>query len=126
MGTLRHTSFAFSLLLSLTNVSLANETVVGEWLRDTGSARVRIASCGDKLCGVIVWVRDKDSPTKVGTRVFYDMERERPNNWSGLAFNPEDQQTYSGALVLDGDKMSATGCVVGKLFCKSVYWTRVR
>jgi uncharacterized protein (DUF2147 family) len=124
--TLRQVAPAILVLLASPSFARADASITGEWLRDSGTARVRIGPCGDKLCGVITWVRDKTSPTKVGMKVFYDMKLERPNDWAGYAFNPEDEQTYSGALVLNGDKMSTTGCVIGKLFCKSVYWTRVK
>ena len=63
-------------------------TPLGLWQRDSGSSRVRIAPCGDRLCGTIVWVRDNESATRVGMRVLYDMQPERPGNWTGKAFNP--------------------------------------
>ena len=104
----------------------ADAAAFGVCQRDTGTARIQIAPCGDKVCGVIVWVRDKDSPTKVGMKVFYDAEQSRPNVWSGKAFNPEDGQTYAGEMAVVDGKLTATGCVLGKLICKSVYWTRYR
>ncbi len=121
------TSAVCALNLSLSpQTALAEPSPIGIWLRESGTARVQIAPCGDKLCGNIVWVRDKDSPTKLGMRVFYDMEAERPNVWSGKAFNPEDKQTYSGTLAIVGDKMTTTGCVIGRLVCVNIYWSRVK
>ena len=59
-------------------------------------------------------------------RVLYDLEFERPGNWSGKAFNPEDKQTYTGVLTLTGPKtMTISGCLVGKLLCRTMYWNRV-
>ena len=109
-----------------TAVALAEQPATGVWQRDTGTARVKIAPCDEKYCGTIVWVRDADSPTKVGMRVFWDMEPERDNVWSGKAFNPENRQTYEGTLTVTGDKMVTTGCILGKLICSSAYWRRVR
>ena len=104
----------------------ADNIAFGVWLRDTGSSRLQVAPCGDKVCGVIVWVRDRNSPTKVGMKVFYDAEPTRPNVWSGKAFNPEDGLTYAGEMAVVDDKLTATGCVLGKLICKTVYWNRHR
>ena len=101
-------------------------SIVGLWQRDSGSSRVRIAPCADALCGTIMWVRDAESPTKVGMRVFYALEPERANNWTCKAFNPEDKENYSGTVTLQGDRMTTTGCVIGRLFCKSVHWERVK
>lgn len=106
--------------------ALADNPVFGVWQRDTGTSRLHIAPCGDKVCGVIVWVRDKDSPTRVGMKVFYDAEQTRPNVWSGKAFNPEDKQTYAGEMAVIDNRLTATGCVLGKLICKTVYWTRTK
>ena len=87
---------------------------------------MQIASCGDKLCGTIVWVRDKESPTKVGMRVFFDMAPERANVWSGKGFNPENQQIYARTLAVVGDRMTTTGCILGRLICQSFYRDRVK
>ena len=104
--------------------ALAQSKPEGQWLRDTGTARVQIAPCGDRLCGTIVWVRDKDSPSKVGMRVFYDVEPERASVWKGRAFNPENKQDYEGTLTVIGDTLTTTGCILGRLVCTSMYWKR--
>lgn len=112
-----------SLLILMTNANAQDAR--GVWERDTGTARVQIGACGDKLCGTVVWVRDKNSATKVGMRVFYDMEPERAGNWTGKAFNPEDKQTYQGVLTLTSPTtMKTSGCMIGKLLCRSMYWRR--
>ncbi len=126
MNLIKAVAAAVPSLLAFCAVADAANPLTGLWQRDSGTARVQIAPCGDKLCGVIVWVRDKDSPTKVGMRVFYDIVPESQTSWIGQAFNPEDQQTYAGAVTIAGSKMTTTGCVVGKFFCKSVYWERVK
>ncbi len=104
----------------------ADDAILGEWLRDTGASRVRFAPCGGAVCGVIVWLRDKDSPAKVGQRIFFDMKASGANAWAGSAFNPEDGKTYSGKMTLSGNSLSTSGCVLGGLICKSVDWTRAK
>ncbi len=98
----------------------------GDWLRDNGVSKVRIASCGDALCGSITWLKDPSGPAKVGQRVFYDMKPNGDNVWTGSAFNPEDGKTYSGKMMLSGDHLTTAGCVFGGLICKSVSWSRIR
>ena len=56
---------------------------------------------------------------------FYDMEPERAGNWTSKAFNPEDKQTYQGVLTLTSPTtMTTSGCMIGKLLCRSMYWRR--
>jgi uncharacterized protein (DUF2147 family) len=97
----------------------------GTWLRDNGNARVRIAKCGDAFCGTLVWVKDPDSPSKVGQRIFYDMKESGANQYSGKAFNPEDGKTYTGRLSIAGASMTTSGCALGGLVCRSVTWKKV-
>ena len=97
----------------------------GTWLRENGNARVRIAKCGDAFCGTLVWVKDPDSPSKVGQRVFYEMKESGANAYAGKAFNPEDGKTYSGKMSLSGSSMTTSGCVLGGMICRSVNWKKV-
>jgi uncharacterized protein (DUF2147 family) len=97
----------------------------GTWLRENGNARVRIAKCGDAFCGTLVWVKDPDSPSKVGQRVFYDMKASGANAYAGRAFNPEDGKTYSGKMTVSGSSMTTSGCVLGGMICRSVNWRKV-
>ena len=30
----------------------------GIWLRDSGASKVRIAPCGEALCGAIIWLKE--------------------------------------------------------------------
>jgi uncharacterized protein (DUF2147 family) len=103
--------------------ALADPT--GTWLRENGESRVRIAKCGDAFCGTLAWVKNPESPAKVGARVFYDMKEAGANTWGGKAFNPEDGRTYAGKLVVKGSTMTTTGCALGGMICRSVNWTKV-
>ena len=100
------------------------QDATGTWLRDSGASRVRIAPCGDALCGHITWLKDKDGPAKVGQRVFYGMKPNGAGSWKGSAFNPEDGKTYSGKMTVSGNSLTTSGCVLGGLICKTVNWSR--
>lgn len=97
----------------------------GVWLRDSGETKVRIAKCGDAMCGTVAWVKEgAKTASKVGMKVFFDMKPSGGGKWSGSAFNPEDGKTYSGTMTLKGNTLSAGGCVLGGLICKSVSYSR--
>ena len=112
-------------LLALSASAALSADASGVWLRDSGASRVKFAPCGAALCGTIVWLKDADSPAKVGQKVFFDMKPNGDNAWSGSAFNPEDGKNYSGKMTLSGDTLTTAGCVLGGLVCKSVKWSRV-
>ena len=113
-----------AILAAVGSSALAGD-VRGEWARDDGKAKVRLANCGgDAICGSISWLRDKDDPGKVGQQVFFDMKPSGDNAWAGRAFNPEDGKTYSGKMTMSGDHLVTAGCVLGGLICKSLNWTR--
>ncbi len=107
----------------------------GVWTRDTGTSKVRIAPCGDALCGTVIWEsvpkNDVNNPDEskrsrpvVGTRVFFNMKPNGDNKWSGSAYNPEDGKTYSGGMTLSGDTLVTKGCVLGGLICRSASWSK--
>ncbi len=120
-------ALASAAILAAVGSSALAADVKGEWARDDGKAKVRLASCGgDAICGSISWLRDKDDPGKVGQQVFFDMKPSGDNAWAGRAFNPEDGKTYSGKMTLSGDHLVTAGCVLGGLICRSLNWTRAR
>lgn len=98
----------------------------GVWNRDDGLGGVRIARCGDALCGHVVWLRDPSGPAYIGQKVLFGMRATAANTWTGSAHNPEDGGTYAGTMVLAGDRMTTRGCALGGLVCKSVGLTRAR
>lgn len=99
----------------------------GVWLREeTRASHVQIAPCGDALCGTIVWLRDRNGPARIGERVLYDMRPSGEGRWSGQAYDPENGKTYSGTMTLSGPRLITSGCVLGGLICKSLFWSRVR
>lgn len=120
---LRTLALASGVMIAAASGALAQDAS-GTWLRDSGASRVRIAPCGDALCGTIVWLKDSSGPAKVGQRVFYDMKPNGAGSWAGKAFNPEDGKTYSGKMSLSGGTLTTAGCAMGGMICKSSTWTR--
>lgn len=102
----------------------AADDLSGVWLRENGESKVRFSKCGEHWCGHVSWLKEANSASKIGQRVFFDMKADGTNNWVGKAFNPEDGKTYSGKVQLNGNRMMTSGCAIAGLVCRTVSWTR--
>lgn len=118
--------FAAAVLMLAGGRSAVAADAKGVWLRDNGDSRIRIAPCGNALCGSIAWLKEAGGPAKIGQRIFYEMKPSGASQWSGSAFNPEDGRTYSGTMSVSGNILTTSGCVLGGLICRSVTWSRFR
>ncbi len=125
--------------LALTTARAAEPT--GTWLTQKRDAQIRIAHCGEALCGTIVWIKDQidpktgrppvdsDNPNPrlrhrpiLGMRIFAMTKHEV--GWIGPIYNSDDGQTYAGKLTLRGPgNLEVQGCA-GAL-CGSETWHRV-
>jgi uncharacterized protein (DUF2147 family) len=110
--------------LASAGAAAASQEAEGVWMREDGASKIRIAPCGDALCGDVIRLRNPRSKAHVGDKVFFDMVRADQNSWKGHAFNPDDGKTYSGRMVVSGKKLRTSGCVFGGLICKTMYWVR--
>jgi uncharacterized protein (DUF2147 family) len=110
----------------------------GEWLVADGTARVRIAPCGNALWGSIVWTktppgRDQNNPdpakrsrSVIGMPILLNMKKAEPNRWDGEVYNAKDGRTYTSHISLvRADVLRIDGCILGGLFCGGENWTRV-
>lgn len=111
----------------------------GDWVRPSGSSKIRISKCGDALCGKLIWLKTPRKDTQnpdaskrnrplVGTRIVLGMKPTgKTAQWKGKLYNAEDGKTYTGFIELtSGNKMKLEGCVMGGLICKGETWTRIR
>jgi len=125
----------------------ADATPVGTWLTERGGADVKIANCGGKLCGSIVWLKeplnargqpkiDSKNPDEslrsrkiLGVPLLTDFVRssDGSNVWQdGLIYNPDDGKTYKCTLTLvDDHTLRVRGYVGISLLGKTQTWTRV-
>ena len=105
-------------------------TPVGDWWTPGFNARVRIAPCGDVLCGHIVWLWDEtpkdivDKSPLVGRKIVEGMRPDSAVRWSGgRLYNPEDGRDYKGSLTMTAaSSLVVDGCVL--FICKSQVWRR--
>jgi uncharacterized protein (DUF2147 family) len=130
-----------SLALALATPALAGPSILGLWLNDDHKGLVLIAPCGNKLCGTIAKVLDKDPKApKTDINNANPGLRKRPflglpvltgfdgsgGSWkNGRAYDPESGKSYKSYLELQPDgSLKVTGCVL--FICESKRWTRVR
>jgi uncharacterized protein (DUF2147 family) len=116
----------------------------GTWLTADGEARVQISNCGSAYCGRIVWLKEPNDPQTgkpkldkfnkdaskqsrpvVCLQIISGMQASGANLWKGSLYDPEDGNTFTGSLAMQGDdRMKLEGCVLA-LFCRSEVWKRV-
>lgn len=113
----------------------------GMWLSQDGDVKMKVARCGNDICGTIAWLKepnDKNGKPKVdsnnadagkrsrpimGSAVILPMKADGTDKWSGQVYNAEDGKTYSGNFALSGaTKADLKGCVA--IICKTKTWTR--
>ena len=115
---------------------------IGLWQTPTNGGQVRIARCGQALCGTLVTsnniranpglLDEKNADRALRTRTIRNVQlltgfTGGPSEWrGGSVYNPEDGRTYRGTIRLtDANTLNLRGCVVAPL-CRNQTWTRVR
>jgi uncharacterized protein (DUF2147 family) len=146
-STMRVTTILAAAAIAVAGISAAsaadNGKPEGTWISADGGAKVRLASCGNGLCGKIVWLReridqatgkpktDKHNPEEtnrsrpmLGLQVISGMKPDGENRYAGQIYNADDGKTYRSKLTLVAwNKAKVEGCVL--VFCKGETWTRV-
>jgi uncharacterized protein (DUF2147 family) len=92
---------------------------------------VQIAPCGERFCGVLIKSFGSDgnemqSPN-VGKNIVWDMVAQGDGHYgSGKVWSPDRDKTYNSKMLLKGDVLDVSGCVLGGLICRASTWTRVQ
>jgi uncharacterized protein (DUF2147 family) len=98
---------------------------LGDWARGDGKTHIRVERCGGEVCALNTWVRSGVSGEKIGDRLTLKITSADAAGWSGSAFDPQRNQTYTMTVHVAYNRMTTDGCVVGGLMCKSMSWTRL-
>ena len=143
-GTVGLVAAITALALSLVTMSpaIAGDPK-GDWLTKDRDAKVRVADCGDGLCGTVVWLKDPIDPATgkpvadkhnvdqalrtrplMGVQIVLDMKPSgTADTWAGHIYNSDDGKTYRGSIALTGPTtLKVEGCVLA--FCKAEIWIR--
>lgn len=125
-------SFVFALTLAAAGAAPASDPVVGLWTNPKGSLTVRTRRCGAQLCATVVSASEKAKlkaarggvTQLIGTEIFSNYRREG-NDWAGTLFVPDRGKKVSSTLaVAGGQSVTISGCLIGRMLCKSQVWTR--
>ncbi|MCO6185267.1 DUF2147 domain-containing protein [Rhizobium sp. L1K21] len=120
----RYAAFSAAVLAGVSSTYAQANTMDGVWARGDGKARVRIEDCGSNTCAVNVWIKPGTKGEKVGDRLIMDLEQTGTGKFEGEARDPQRGLTYDISVDVNGDSMTTRGCVLAKIVCKSVGWTK--
>jgi uncharacterized protein (DUF2147 family) len=113
-----------ALALSASSAHAADE-LMGAWQRGDGVARVKVSPCGKVICMTNIYIRPNVTEEKVGERLEFDVKSSGAD-LAGTVLDPKTGKSYSAIIVVNGDRMSTRGCILGGVICKSTEWTRIR
>lgn len=107
------------------------DPVEGTWktqVDDGAYAHVSMASCGDKICGVISKTFDASGETNSankGKKLVWDMVSKGKGSYkSGKIWQPSTDKVYNSKMALSGNTLKVSGCV-GPI-CKKQTWSRIK
>jgi uncharacterized protein (DUF2147 family) len=121
------------LAMAVPVTAAAEAALDGHWKNPKGSVVVRVASCGDAYCGIVVQASDKakatarkgGTPNLIGTRILSAMKPVGDGTFKGQVFDPK-RNIHAPATIrlLGGSTLVVRGCVLS-IICKEQRWTRV-
>lgn len=104
-----------ALLAVLASTPLAQaEGIEGTWTVQNGET-VTFRPCSQGFCSVI------DTGEYAGGSVGWMAPAD--GRYEGQVIDPTSGTAYEGHAVVDGNRLTLTGCVA-KIFCRSQHWTR--
>jgi uncharacterized protein (DUF2147 family) len=112
----------------------AQAALEGHWKNPKGSVVVRVSSCGDAYCGVVIQASDKakatakkgGTPNLIGTRILSGMKPVGDGTYKGQAFDPKRNIRAPATIRLLGSStLVVKGCLISGIICKEQRWTRV-
>lgn len=124
-----------SLMLAMMSVAGSAQSVVGKWVTEGGESQVEIYQSGNKLNGMIVWLKSGDgkldtkNPDKklqnrklVGTNILTGLAKNGEKWEGGKIYNPKNGKTYKCTMWLEGNDLKVRGYVA--MFYETQTWTK--
>ncbi len=121
------------LALAALTAAAADSPIEGRWKNPSGRVTVAIEACGDSYCGTVISATESaradarrgGTHNLVGTRLFSALKPAGPSRWRGRLFVPDlNHRSNADIRLLGPRQLKVTGCMVGRMLCKSQYWTR--
>ncbi|WBO24369.1 DUF2147 domain-containing protein [Sphingomonas abietis] len=107
---------------------------MGIWRNPQDSVHVRSDHCGASMCGTVIWANDKarmdarkgGTADIIGLQLFRNFHKNSRGEWRGEVYVPDIDRTFSGTIkVIDDNTLTGTGCLIGRVGCRSQTWTRI-
>ena len=122
------------LAFALVFLQPAESGLEGRWSNPNGSVVISINPCNASLCGRVEWASEKaiadarkgGTDPLIGAELLSEIVPHGEGRWKTRLFVPDLNKTSKAELRLLGlDQLKVTGCLVGRVGCKSQIWTRV-
>jgi len=119
--------------LSLMGGMAMAEPLLGTWQTakdDNGhSGLIEVKPCGNALCGKLVKSFDANgqemASDNIGRNIISETVPVGGGEYEGKIYSPDRDKTYTSKLVLQGDRLSVSGCVL--FVCRDGgTWRRVK
>ena len=107
-------------------------TPAGLWVNPSATVIIGIAPCADRLCGTVKWAsatarRDaaKGAGELIGASLLTGVRPKGALKWEGKLFIPDRRMRVTAKIKLTADgRLQVSGCALGRMLCKSEYWSR--
>lgn len=98
----------------------------GVWMNDTGRGAIEIKSCGNALCGHVVWVKATGDEKGCGKQIIGEAQPTGGGRWdNGWIYSPEKKRRYDVELTpLSETRLRVVGYAGTKFFSKTMIWTK--
>ncbi|MBS0234597.1 MAG: DUF2147 domain-containing protein [Proteobacteria bacterium] len=115
---------AFSLTPALLESASAASDPTGVWMNDTGRGAIKIETCGNALCGNVVWVKSSADADGCGKQIIGDVKPVGGGRWdNGWIFSPEKGRKYDVELTpLSNGNLKVVGYAGLKFLSKTMIW----
>ncbi|CAN7752316.1 DUF2147 domain-containing protein [Bradyrhizobium sp. LjRoot220] len=105
----------------MNDVADAADTPVGDWQTE-GKGSVRIAKCGNALCGYVL----NSSSNDKGEAILINMKPKSEKQWTGNVYSQASGDTYYGTMDMKGQNtLRVEACALGRFYCSGNNWSRI-
>jgi uncharacterized protein (DUF2147 family) len=110
----------------------AADPAAGVWQTqpdDGAYAHVKMAPCGNAICGTIARTFNDKGEYKspnIGKTLVIDMKPTGGGSYAGKVWRPSNNKVYTGKMTVSGNSLKLSGCVAGGLICSKQTWARLQ
>jgi uncharacterized protein (DUF2147 family) len=115
---------AFAAATTLATGASAAESPEGVWMNDTGRGAIEIKSCGEGLCGHVVWVKEGADTYGCGKQIIGDVKSTGEGTWDGgWIYSPDKKRRFDVELEPQSDgTLKVTGYAGVKFLSRTMVW----